>query len=157
MTTTMTTTPLTAPAAPTVPGGPRVTLWILRFALAVHALAAVAQPILAGRYLSGDFDALGLHGANGALVLLAVMVSFAAAVLYWLLGRGSARPAVVLAALFVAEIAQVAVGAQRVLTVHIPLGVVIVAAAVELAVWSFRPAARQPRRRFMASKAEVER
>jgi hypothetical protein len=46
-------------------------------------------------------------------------------------------------ALIVAEIAQVAAGAQRVLAVQIPLGVGIVAAAVALGVRSFRPAARR--------------
>ncbi len=134
-----------AQATPARQRGPRLSLWVLRLALAVHALAAVAQPVLAGRYLSGDFDALAAHGINAGFVFLAAMAAFVAAVLYWLVGRGAGWPALVIAALIVAEIAQVAAGAQRVLAVHIPLGVGIVAAAVALGVWSFRPVARRAR------------
>lgn len=124
-------------------GGPSTTLWLLRSLLTLHALAAIAQPILAGRYLSGDFDALLVHGGNAGLVMLMAMGAFAAAVLYWLAGRGVGWPAALLAVLFVAEIAQTAVGAQRVLAVHIPLGVGIVAGAVAVAMWSYRPSARR--------------
>jgi hypothetical protein len=141
---------LTAPAPnPTWPAPaprPRVTLWLLRAALTVEALTAVAQPLLAGRYLSGDFDALLVHAANAGLVLFANMAAFAAAVLYWLAGRGTGWPALTLAGLFVTVIAQIAVGALRLLAIHIPLGVAIVAAAIALAVWSFGPAAKRTRR-----------
>jgi hypothetical protein len=136
---------LSRSATPVQPHGPGVTLWLLRAPLSVHALAAVGQPVLAGRYLSGDFDALTGHAVNASLVLLTVMAAFPAAVLYWLVGRGAGWPALALAALFVAEVTQIAVGAQRVLAVHIPLGVGIVGTTVALVAWSFRPAARRPR------------
>jgi hypothetical protein len=143
------TTTLTAPsprATWPAPGQqPRVTLWLLRVALTVQAAAAVAQPVIAGRYLSGDFDALAVHAAVGGLVMLATMPAFGAAVLYWLVGRGAGWPALTLVAMFVAVIAQIALGALRVLAIHIPLGVAIVATAVALAVWSFRPAAQRTR------------
>jgi hypothetical protein len=144
------TTTLTAPAPnPTSPAPapkPRATLWLLRAALTVQAVAAVAQPVLAGRYLSGDFDALAIHGGVAGVVLLTTIAAFAAAVLYWLAGRGTGWPALALVALFVAVITQIAVGALRILAIHIPLGVAIVATAVVLAVWSFRPAARRTRK-----------
>jgi hypothetical protein len=144
MMTTLTAQP--ASISPTAPQpGPRVTLWLLRIALAVHALAAIAQPVIAGRYLSGDFDALTVHAANAALMMLTTMGAFGAAVLYWAAGRGAGWPALILAAMFVGIIAQTALGALRVLAIHIPLGVVIVALAVALAVWSFRPSALRAR------------
>ena len=133
-------TPRTTP-----PPRPLVTLWLLRIALTVHALAALAQPVIAGRYLSGHFDALIVHAANAGLVMLTTIVAFGAAVLYWAAGRGAGWPALTLAAMFVAVIAQTALGALRVLAIHIPLGVVIVALAVGLVVWSFRPAALRTR------------
>ena len=144
------------PALPNRPAGPRGTLWFLQVMLACHAAAAVAQPILAGRYLSGDFDALGTHGANAGFVMLFDMGAFVAAIFYWLVGRGRGWPSLVLAALFVLEGQQVAAGAGRVLTVHIPLGVLIVMLAVWIAIWSFRPVARRSRAwRLPARRREV--
>jgi hypothetical protein len=144
------TTTLTAPApdrtSPAPTPIPRVTLWLLRAALTVQAAAAVAQPVLAGRYLSGDFDALAIHGGVAGVVLLTTIAAFAAAVLYWLASRGAGWPALALVALFVAVVTQIAVGALRILAIHIPLGVTVVAIAVVLAVWSFRPAARRTRK-----------
>jgi hypothetical protein len=157
----MTTTLIASTPNPTWPAPapkPKVTLWLLRAALTVQAVATVAQPLLAGRYLSGDFDALAVHAANASLVLITNMAAFIAAVLYWLAGRGAGWPALTLAGLFVAVITEVAAGALRLLAIHIPLGVAIVATAVALAVWSFRPAARRTRTpRIPASPQEVPR
>ncbi len=131
--------------ARTTQRGPSATLWVLRSVLTLHALGAVAQPLLAGRYLAGDFDALAVHAANAGLLILTAMSAIAAGILYWLGGRGAGWPALLLVVLFIAEIAQTAFGALRVLAVHIPLGVGIVAAAVVLAAWSYRPSARRAR------------
>ena len=53
---------------------PRGTLWLLRLSLAVHAVCLVVQPILAGRYLDGDYDAIGAHSLNGSLLPASGMV-----------------------------------------------------------------------------------
>jgi hypothetical protein len=144
------------PTAP--PARPLVTLWLLRIALTVYALAAIAQPVIAGRYLSGDFDALVVHAANAGLLMLTTIGAFGAAVLYWAAGRGAGWPALTLAAMFVAVIAQTALGALRVLAIHIPLGVAIVALAVGLAVWSFSSAALRTRSpRIPVRQREVHR
>ncbi|HJV14133.1 MAG TPA: hypothetical protein VJ625_09605 [Propionibacteriaceae bacterium] len=157
MTTTLT---LPSPREARLPPAPQpgITLWLLRIALTVHALAAVAQPVIAGRYLSGDFDALTVHAANAGLVMLTTIGAFGAAVLYWAAGRGAGWPALTLAVMFVAVIAQTALGALRVLAIHIPLGVAIVAFALGLAVWSFRPGARRTRSsRVPITRQEVRR
>jgi glucan phosphoethanolaminetransferase (alkaline phosphatase superfamily) len=118
---------------------------LLRIAFAVQAASTIVQPVLAGQYLAGDFDALTTHAINAGLVYLGSIAAFIAAVLYWLVGRGAGWPAAVMAAMFVAINAQTAFGALRLLALHIPLGVAIVATAVALAVWSFRPAALRRR------------
>src|SRR5689334_4168123 len=49
--------------------GPLITLWLLRIAVTAHLVAVLAQPVLAGRYLTGDVDARargGRHRARGA-------------------------------------------------------------------------------------------
>jgi|GEM_PF-1087486 hypothetical protein len=157
MTTTL--TPPTPQATRSAPAPkPRITLWLLRAALTVEAVATVAQPVIAGRYLSGDFDALVVHAANAALIMLTTIGAFGAAVLYWAAGRGAGWPALILAGMFIAVIAQTALGALRVLAIHIPLGVAIVALAIGLAIWSFRPAAQRARMpRIAAIPQEVGR
>ena len=39
--------------------GPRITLGILRLVVTAHLVAVLAQPVLAGRYLTGDVDLPG--------------------------------------------------------------------------------------------------
>lgn len=137
---------LAAPtAAPT--RRPRVSLWTLRFLLTGHLVAVLAQPVLAGRYLTGDVDAIGVHGLIGSLLSLVAMALIAGAVAYVLGGRGRlwVLPATVL--LFLAEGYQIGMGYSRALEVHVPLGVAIVVAAVLLAAWVWTPGAARPRGR----------
>lgn len=121
---------------------PRVTRVLLIVVLGIHALAAAGQPFLAGAYLSGDVDAIDVHSVSGSMLVLVSLVQFVIAVLFWRPGRGPLWPALATAALFFAEIMQVAVGYVRVLAVHVPLGVAIVGAAVAMFWWSlvWRPA-----------------
>jgi hypothetical protein len=126
--------------------GPRVTLWLLRLALALTATAAVAQPVLIGGYLDGAFDLIGVHGANGSVLLTLTMLAGLAAVLYAWPGGGRPWPLLAVVVLWWAEAVQLAMGYARVLSVHVPLGVLVVASAAALAVWCWTPAARLPRR-----------
>jgi len=119
-----------------------MTVFALRAAATVHAAVVLVQPVLAGRFLAGDADAIGLHAANAGLVVLTG----------WLLagvvavGAGRRRlPAWLLvpaAALCAAEVAQAALGFARVLGWHVPLGVLIFALASGMAAWSWRRPAR---------------
>ncbi|SDT12818.1 hypothetical protein [Actinopolymorpha singaporensis] len=132
------------PSPPGAPaGGPRATLWLLRFVALVHAGLAVGQPLLAGIYLSGRFDALATHSLNAGLVMLACMWQFGAALLYVWPGRGRGWPVLVTALLFFAEGLQIGMGYAGRLTVHVPLGVAIVTTQVVFAVWLFRSGARR--------------
>lgn len=124
---------------------PRTTLLLLRIVVALHAVAVIAQPVLIGQYLDGDFDTLALHATNANIVFGLCFVQLVVAVLYWRPGGGRGWPALVTAVLFLAEGGQVGVGYARELGIHIPLGVLIVSTTVVLTVWVFRSGARQPR------------
>jgi hypothetical protein len=132
-------------AGPTARPGPRASLWTLRVVSVLHATAVVAQPVLAGRYLGGDFGALAWHRVDGSLLPLVTMVQFAAAVAYFV-GRGRGWPMLFCAVLFLAEGIQIGMGYTRDLAIHLPLGVGIVLAQILFTVWLFRPSARRPRR-----------
>jgi hypothetical protein len=124
---------------------PRISLWTLRVLLTGHLVAVLAQPVLAGRFLTGDVDAIGVHGLVGSLLPLFGMGLMACALAYVFGGRGRlwVLPATVL--LFLAEGFQIGLGYSRHLEVHVPLGVAIVVAAVLLAAWVWTPYAARPR------------
>ncbi|TWD79328.1 hypothetical protein FB561_0385 [Kribbella amoyensis] len=124
---------------------PRATLWGLRIVLLLHAALVVAQPILAGYFLSGEVDAMAIHGPIGSTVWMVAMTQFAVAVLYWRPGGGRAWPALVTLVLFFAEFVQLTFGYLQNFAVHVPLGTAIVTTVVLMSVWSFRASARRGR------------
>jgi hypothetical protein len=126
---------------------PRATLWLLRALLTVHVLAVLCQPLLAGLFLSGDVDAIAVHGTVGSSLAAAGLVLIAAAVLYVLAGRGSLWILPVMIGLFLIEGVQIGVGFSRNLGLHIPLGVLIVSGSILLAAWAWTPWAARPRGR----------
>jgi len=125
--------------------GPLITLWLLRLAVTAHLVAVLAQPILAGRYLTGDVDAITAHGAVGTALAALDLLVIAAAAVYMVGGRGTlwVLPAAVL--LFLAVGLQIGMGFARQLGVHVPLGVGIVTASVLLTAWVWAPSARRAR------------
>lgn len=125
---------------------PRATLWTLRVLLTLHVLAVLAQPLLAGLYLSGDVDAIAVHGTVGSALAALGLVLIAGAAAYVLAGRGRwwVLPGIVV--LFFAEGLQVGFGYARQLNLHVPLGVLVVTVSILLAAWVWTPAARRSRR-----------
>jgi hypothetical protein len=135
--------------------GPRITLWGLRGTLTVHAGLVVAQPFLIGAYLDGDFGQLAAHRNNGTLLLPSTaLLALVAALAYAVAGRGPLHPVPAVLTVLVAEGFQLAMGYARVLTIHLPLGILIIVAASVLAGWSWTPRASLPRpaRRSPASQ-----
>jgi hypothetical protein len=122
-------------------------LWTLRAVITVHVLAVLAQPVLAGLFLTGDVDAIGVHGLIGSLLALVGMVVIGVALAYVLGGRGRLWVLPVAVALFLADGFQIGAGYTRQLELHIPLGVAIVVASVLLATWAWSPSAARPRTR----------
>jgi hypothetical protein len=126
---------------------PRVSLWTLRFLLTGHLMAVLAQPVLAGRYLTGDVDAIKVHGLIGSLLALVAMTLMVGALAYVVGGRGQLWVLPVTVLVFLAEGFQIGIGYSRQLELHIPVGVAIVVAAVLLAAWIWTPSAGRPRGR----------
>lgn len=133
------------PARPETSRGPWLTLWPLRLLLTVHLVAVLAQPVLAGRYLSGDVDAIAVHATIGGTLAAVGLVVIAATLLYVLGGRGKLWAAPVSVALFLAVGIQIGAGYSRDLGLHIPLGVAIVVASVLLTIWVWSPSAGRAR------------
>jgi hypothetical protein len=124
--------------------GPRLSLVLLRILVTVHLVAVLAQPVLAGLFLTGDVDAIAVHGAVGSALAAFGMVLVAATLVYVVRrGRLWVLPAAV--ALFFAVGLQIGMGYARTLQIHIPLGVAIVTASILLAIWVWSPSATRPR------------
>ncbi|MGA3238146.1 MAG: hypothetical protein ABSG03_17790 [Bryobacteraceae bacterium] len=122
----------------------RATGFALKTVLVLHSCALLAQPALAGEFLSGADDAVRFHEwlAWAILGLCSIQIVLAAFGLrtgvatYWLL-IGSAL-------LLLAESLQTGVGYGRLLRVHVPLGAIEFAVVVVQTVSVFRPRAGSP-------------
>ena len=125
-----------------VPGRAGWTLGLFRGVATLYALAAVAQPFLAGLFLSGSFSALKAHEVTGQAVGGLGVLTLGCALLLWRL-RGASRAVVGMSAgVLVAVALELFLGYDRSLALHVPLGVGIVAGVVRLALFSWRGAER---------------
>ncbi|MDQ0779109.1 uncharacterized membrane protein YcjF (UPF0283 family) [Streptomyces aurantiacus] len=124
----------TVPSA-TAAGARRRRLYGRVYAVLMYTVAAACfgQAVLAGQFMSGSYDALRWHqyGATFTDVLL-VCALVPAALLRW---RGKGRMWPFLSALGLFAAAQVlnSAGAARLLSLHIPLGVAVIAGAFVVA------------------------
>lgn len=114
---------------------------LFRTVVTCEAALALGQAVLAGSFLSGHYGALDLHALNATATGLTAVAQTVAALLLWRPGGGPGWPAAATAVLFGAEAGQIAMGYRRVLAVHVPLGVAIVACTLLMLVWAWRPAA----------------
>lgn len=123
---------------------PRLTLWLLRITATLQLVLVLAQPVLAGLFLTGNVDAIEVHAAVAGILAFVELVLIAVAVAYaFARGRIWIVPAAV--TLLVAIGLQMAAGYSRALQFHIPLGVAIVTVSILLASWVWTPAAARPR------------
>ncbi|ODU00039.1 MAG: hypothetical protein ABS81_24575 [Pseudonocardia sp. SCN 72-86] len=136
----------TPAATPAPPRSPRVSLWLLRGIVTAHLLAVLCQPILAGLFLTGDVEAIEIHGLVGSIVGILTIGTIGVAIAYVTGGRGRLWVLPVAVVLFLVEGYQIGIGYSRTLQVHIPLGVAIVVTSVLLAVWAWSPSAAVARR-----------
>ncbi|MEV6637283.1 hypothetical protein AB0M54_41780 [Actinoplanes sp. NPDC051470] len=94
----------------------------------------------AGQFLAGTFPALHTHRVNATyagIAVLVVVAAAAAALLRWP-GRGPIWPFLAGLGIFGLVALQIALGFARVLTLHVPLGIVIILGSLLLAGWSWR-------------------
>ncbi len=129
----------------TVDRRPRVTLWLLRALVTVHLAAVLSQPVWAGLFLTGDVDAMAVHGVVGDALAALGLVTIAAALGYSLGGRGTLWVVPLAVVWFLAVGLQIGAGHSRALALHVPLGVGLVVVAALVAVWAWSPAAGRAR------------
>jgi hypothetical protein len=117
--------------------------WVLRAVTGAHVVAIAGQPVFAGVYLSGDYDALRLHATGADVVTSIAYVQVVVAIVVWARLK-RAWPFLAAAAIAVAETVQYFAGLDGALWLHLPLGVLTIAGLVVLAiaVWR-RPLARE--------------
>jgi uncharacterized membrane protein YfcA len=146
-----------SPAADAGPGpAPVWPLWLFRVVVTVEAVLAFDQAVFAGQFISGDYGALNTHAANASVAGVVLLAEAVAALLWWRRGRGPGWPVLAALGLFVMAGAQIGVGYARLLAVHVPLGVTIIALDVLMLVWCwrYRPD-RQSRRAVPVSDGET--
>jgi hypothetical protein len=114
---------------------------LFRTLVTCEAALAGGQAVLAGSFLSGHYGALDLHALNATATGLTAVAQTVAALLLWRPGGGPAWPAVTSALLFGAEAGQIALGYGRVLAVHVPLGVAVIACTLLMLVRAWQPVA----------------
>ncbi|MFC4630870.1 hypothetical protein ACFO6V_21670 [Promicromonospora alba] len=136
---------------PRIEPGTRPVGWVLRAVVSAHLIAIIGQPVFAGVYLTGDFEALSRHAVGADVVTTIGYVQLIVGIVLWVLLR-RAWPFCTTLVVVVAETVQYFAGLEGALWLHIPLGVLTVAGLVVqfIAVWlrplSRRPLAAQPAR-----------
>jgi hypothetical protein len=115
--------------------------WVLRAFVTLQALDAFLQPVLEGRFLSGDFAMLALHRTNGTYVGVLSVSQIVVALVAWRVSKLPGRVLAVVIALGAAAGLQIFLGFTRSLGIHVPLGVLIIGCSGGLAfwIWTHRP------------------
>ena len=110
---------------------------VLRLVLVCHVLTGFAQSVFAGQFLSGSDSPVVFHEVTGwvLLVICAIQIVLAAV----LMRSGITSLSLVFSSIFVflAEGLQIGTGYGRFLNVHVPLGVIIVAAVIWQTICAF--------------------
>ncbi|MFF4016471.1 hypothetical protein [Streptomyces sp. NPDC001843] len=104
--------------------------------VSAHTVALFGQPVFAGVYLSGDYDALRWHALGADVVTSLGYVQLVAAIAVWVRLR-QVWPFAATLALVAAETVQYFAGLDGALWLHLPLGVltVVALAVLFIAVW----------------------
>ncbi|GAA2400327.1 hypothetical protein GCM10010404_67670 [Nonomuraea africana] len=110
--------------------------WTLRAVVSAHVVAIVGQPVFAGVYLTGDYDGLRWHAIGADVVTSIGYLQVIAAIMVWVRLR-HLWPFLATMAVVAAETVQYFAGLDGALWLHLPLGVMTIAALVVLfiAVW----------------------
>ncbi|WP_067170534.1 hypothetical protein [Microtetraspora niveoalba] len=103
--------------------------WTLRAVVSAHMVAIAGQPVFAGVYLTGDYDALSLHTAGANVTTSIAYLQVIVAIVVWVRSR-QPWPFLATSAVVAAETVQYFAGLDGALWLHLPLGVTTVAAVV---------------------------
>jgi len=111
---------------------------VFRITSTVAAIMLFNQSVFAGQFLDGSYDSLLVHRENATWAGIAMLISAVAAVLVRWPGRGPWWPMAACIGIFGLVGLQIFLGFNRVISLHVPLGVSIILLASALAVWSWR-------------------
>ncbi|MFI9327122.1 hypothetical protein ACIGZJ_06170 [Kitasatospora sp. NPDC052868] len=111
---------------PAVATAPRWPLILLRTTATSLALLAVLQAMLAGSFLNGNYESLKAHEGTAMTLATVVLAQLAVAVPVRWVGRGPLWPLWGSALLAVAVTMQIVFGYERLLGLHVTLGVLLV-------------------------------
>jgi hypothetical protein len=137
--------PATEPEAPRRVRTPRKSLVALRIIAVVHLLVFFLQPVLAGIYLSGDFDAIGLHELNGQIVTIMAGSQLIGCLIYAWRGGGRWWPLWFSIGMVLLEETQKGLGYERVVAFHVPFGILLLATQLFFTHWTFSSRAKVAR------------
>jgi hypothetical protein len=112
--------------------------WLFRILTTLSAVLLFNQAVFAGQFLSGSYIALELHKNAANVAAASVLLTFIAALLLRLVGRGPWWPILSQGLFILAIVAQISLGYARVLFVHVPLGVATILAMTIVTLWSWR-------------------
>jgi len=112
-------------------------LAVLRLIAVLHAIAICVQPIAIGSYLNGSLTGLRIHEPVGIALTFVGLGQLVVAIVYWRSGGHPAAP-VAAALIMSAEAVQAAMGFNKQLAIHIPLGIALIGSTVGFAIWSCR-------------------
>ncbi|MFI2437048.1 hypothetical protein [Streptomyces sp. NPDC018693] len=102
-----------------------------RAAATLLALTMLLQIGLAGGYIGGDYDSMEMHDINARVMVVAALLTLATAI--WLRRAGGpVRPVATSVAMLVALVLQMVLGMERIVAVHVTLGVLIACAVTVL-------------------------
>jgi hypothetical protein len=121
---------------PDTPTGRRWPIALVRILAIVMLLQVFAQAALAGGFITGNVDLLGLHSANAILLALASMVLTGTTILLVRPGRGPWWPIPFSVLLFTLIVLQTGFGYARQVGLHIPMGVAIMGLTAAFTWWS---------------------
>jgi len=116
----------------------RWAVWAFRVLITLGAVLLFNQAVLAGQFMSGTYEALEFHAFGATASEIVVALAIVPAGWARFRRRYPLWPAVLTALLFVAINVQEFAGEERILTLHIPLGVSIIVVVSGFTVWAWR-------------------
>jgi hypothetical protein len=138
--------PATGPeATPSPVRTPHKSLVALRIIAVAHLIVFFLQPVLAGIYLSGDFDALGLHDLNAQILSGFTAAQLIGCLIYAWRGGGRWWPLIFTVVLVLLEESQKGLGYNQLVALHIPVGVLLIMTQLIFTGWTFTGCAKVAR------------
>jgi len=130
---------------------------LLRWAWTVTSVLMFGQAVLAGLFMGGMPGAFDLHREMATIAGVALMIGIVTTILARLVCRAPRWPIAASVGLLGLMSLQAFAGFRSLVALHVPLGVVVIALTVALAVWSWRwPSHREPQEDRPAVPASVD-